>query len=108
VLIHLVLKIDGGEFFEVTCPRCHGEFVSDRAWRGWCPHCRRLSKIPSDPALVYDGSETVKITMGEAQALMAVSVVAYSPEDGPNGIMFRPVDGRSMRDVYRSLPRLAG
>jgi len=94
-----------GSFVRVGCPRCGHSFVADNPWSGRaCPRCARTSRRPDDTALVYDGSDTVEVTMGEAQAISGI-VVGYSPKDGPNGIMFRPLDGKTIRDVYDSLAR---
>jgi hypothetical protein len=56
-------------------------------------------------AHVYDGHDTMRVSMAEARALVFVGVAAYSPEDGPDGIVFRPLNGRSTRDACNNLSR---
>jgi hypothetical protein len=56
-----------------------------------------------EPALIYNGTETLSVTREQAEALQFFGLVAYSPEDGPMGIVYRPMAGYTMADIKRSL-----
>ena len=99
---------------KVTCPRqeCGQSFRVSADWPGknpyktrMCPWCSSASSIPGFGALVYDGHDTLIISVAERDALLAVGLIQYSPGDGPYGIMYRPTNGLSANQVERKLAR---
>lgn len=56
-------------------------------------------------ALLYDGHDTFKLNQEQRDALVAVRLIRYEPEHGPNGIMYVPRKGWSAQQVMNQLVR---
>lgn len=96
-------------------PKCQRVIFVDAEWpegganKGYiarpCVYCFVTAKLPGGPALIYDSHDTLRVTEEIAEALAIIGKVRYSPEDGPNGIVYRPTGGLSVKDVAKWVPK---
>lgn len=87
----------------VYCWNCNRDFVMGGRWHGKCVWCGRYSRMPTDRAVIYDSHHTWSTTVRIAQLLVGAELAHYSPEDGPNGIMYRPSPGLWVPDLKRKV-----
>lgn len=55
----------------------------------------------SEEAIVYDSHDTLCVSRSTAESLQYLGLVRYSPMDGPQGIVYRPVSGKSVEDIKK-------